>query len=211
MQVFLKVLHERAKEKINMSNIIISNDLGPGKIFTIDGNLYTVLEQHCNKTAMRKMIVKAKVKDLRTGTITEMSFNGGDKVTLAYLEKEKKSFLYDDGSFCVFMDNDTYEQVNIPKERLTWELNFLTDNLEVIITSYINADGSKEIMGVELPVKVALKVVHTDDAVKGDTINKAVKDATLQTGYVVKVPMFIKNDEVVNIRTDTGEYDSRAN
>jgi len=194
-----------------MSNIIISNDLGPGKIFKKDGNLYTVLEQHCNKTAMRKMIVKAKVKDLRSGTITEMSFNGGDKVTLAYLDKEKKSFLYDDGTFCVFMDNETYEQVSIPKERLTWELNFLTDNLEVFITSYINDDGTKEILGIELPVKVALKVVHTDNAVKGDTINKAMKDATLETGYVVKVPMFIKNDEVINVRTDSGEYDSRAN
>jgi len=194
-----------------MSNIIISNNLNPGKVFTQDGNLYQVIEQHCNKTAMRKMVVKAKVKDLRSGTITEMSFIGGEKVTLAYLEKEKKAFLYDDGTFCVFMDNDTYEQINVPKEKLTWELNFLTDNLEILITSFTNPDGVKEIMGVELPVKVPLRVTHTDDAVKGDTINKAMKDATLETGYVVKVPMFIKNDEVINVRTDTGEYDSRAN
>jgi len=194
-----------------MSNIIISNNLNPGKVFTQDGNLYQVIEQHCNKIAMRKMIVKAKVKDLRSGTITEMSFIGGEKVTLAYLEKEKKAFLYDDGTFCVFMDNDTYEQINVPKEKLTWELNFLTDNLEILITSFTNPDGVKEIMGVELPVKVPLRVTHTDDAVKGDTINKAMKDATLETGYVVKVPMFIKNDEVINVRTDTGEYDSRAN
>lgn len=194
-----------------MSNIIISNNLNPGKVFTQDGKLYQVIEQHCNKTAMRKMVVKAKVKDLRSGTITEMSFIGGEKVTLAYLEKEKKAFLYDDGTFCVFMDNDTYEQINVPKEKLTWELNFLTDNLEILITSFTNPDGVKEIMGVELPVKVPLRVTHTDDAVKGDTINKAMKDATLETGYVVKVPMFIKNDEVINVRTDTGEYDSRAN
>jgi len=194
-----------------MSNIIISNNLNPGKVFTQDGKLYQVLEQHCNKTAMRKMVVKAKVKDLRSGTITELSFIGGEKVTLAYLEKEKKSFLYDDGTFCVFMDNDSYEQINIPKEKLTWELNFLTDNEEILVTSFTNPDGIKEIMGIELPVKIALKVTHTDDAVKGDTINKAMKDATLETGYVVKVPMFIKSGEVVNIRTDTGEYDSRAN
>jgi len=194
-----------------MSNIIISNNLNPGKVFTQNGNLYQVIEQHCNKTAMRKMVVKAKVKDLRSGTITEMSFIGGEKVTLAYLEKEKKAFLYDDGTFCVFMDNDTYEQINVPKEKLKWELNFLTDNLEILITSFTNPDGTKEILGVELPVKVPLKVTHTDDAVKGDTINKAMKDATLETGYVVKVPMFIKNDELINVRTDTGEYDSRAN
>ena len=104
------------------------------------------------------------------------------------------------------MDNDTYEQVSIPKERLTWEMNFIKDGLEATITTY---EG--EIMGVELPTKVALEVVDTEDAVKGDTVNKAMKDATLETGFVVRVPLFVKNGTVIWVRTDNGEYDSRVN
>jgi elongation factor P len=189
-----------------MSDIIISNDLTPGEILVSEGNLYQVLDTLQNKTAMRKMVVKVKVRDIRTGTIKDITFGGGEKVNLAYLEKKKMNYSYDDGAFYVFMDQATYDQVSIPKERLKFESNFLTDNLEVQITYY-----NGEIMGIELPVKVALTVTHTEDAVRGDTINKPQKDATLETGYTIKVPMFIKNGDKVYVRTDTGEYDSRAN
>ena len=188
-----------------MAEIKIVNELGPGKCFTDQGELYTVMDIQHNKTAMRQMIVKIKVKNLRSGVVKDLSFTGGDKVQMVYLDKRKMGYLYDDGTFCVFMDNETYDQVSIPKERLKWQLNFLKDGVVAMITSY---EG--EIMGVELPVKIPLKVVHTDDAVKGDTINKAMKDATLETGYVCKVPLFVKNDTVIYVRTDNGEYDSRA-
>lgn len=135
------------------------------------------------------MIVKIKCKNLRTGTISDITFNGDDKVALIYLDKKAMAYLYDDGDSIVFMDNDTYDQVSIPKSRLQWELNFLKEGSIATITYY---EG--EIMGVELPIKVTLRVVATDDAVKGDTINKAMKDAKLETGYTVKVPMFVKND-----------------
>ncbi|MCI2068879.1 MAG: elongation factor P [Bacilli bacterium] len=189
-----------------MSDIIISNDLTPGEIIDQDGTLLQVIDTLQNKTAMRKMVVKVKVKDIRTGTIRDITFGGGDKVTLAYLEKKKMNYSYNDGSFFVFMDAETYEQVSIPKERMADQAKFLTDNLEVEITYY-----KGEIMGIELPVKVALTVTHTEDAVRGDTINKPQKDATLETGYVIKVPMFVKIGDKVYVRTDTGEYDSRAN
>ncbi len=188
-----------------MADIIISNDLTPGQIIDQDGTLLQVLDTLQNKTAMRKMVVKVKVKDLRSGTIKDITFGGGDKVKVCFLDKKKYNYSYDDGTFFVFMDNETYEQVSIPKEQLKRESNFLCDNLPVQIISY---EG--EIMGVELPVKVALTVTYTEDAVKGDTINKPQKDATLETGYVVKVPMFIKNGDKILVRTDTGEYDSRA-
>lgn len=189
-----------------MSDIKIVNDLGPGKCFTSENELYTVLDIQHNKTAMRQMIVKIKVKNLRSGVVKEISFTGGDKVQMIYLDKRKMNYLYDDGSFLVFMDNETYEQVSIPKERLTWEMNFIKDGCEATITTY---EG--EIMGVELPTKVALTVTDTEDAVKGDTVNKAMKDATLETGYVVRVPLFVKNGTEIWVRTDTGEYDSRVN
>ena len=188
-----------------MAEIVKIGDLGPGRNFTVEGQLYTVLDIAHNKTAMRQMIVKIKCKNLRTGTISDITFNGDDKVALIYLDKKAMAYLYDDGDSIVFMDNDTYDQVSIPKSRLQWELNFLKEGSIATITYY---EG--EIMGVELPVKVTLRVVATDDAVKGDTINKAMKDAKLETGYTVKVPMFVKNDTDIIFRTDTGEYDSRA-
>lgn len=188
-----------------MAEIVKIGDLGPGRNFTADGQLYQVLDIAHNKTAMRQMIVKIKCKNLRTGTISEITFNGDDRVALIFLEKKTMSFLYDEGEAIVFMDNETYDQVSIPKDRLKWELNFLKEGSEVLITYY-----NGEIMGVELPVKVTLRVIETEDAVRGDTVNKAMKDAKLETGYVIKVPMFVKNDTDVIVRTDTGEYDSRA-
>ena len=103
------------------------------------------------------------------------------------------------------MDQNTYEQVEIAKSRLQWEMKFLKENLEVELVTY-----NDEILGINLPSKVALKIVHTEPAVKGDSVNKALKEATLETGLVVKVPLFISQDEEVLVRTDTGDYDGRA-
>jgi elongation factor P len=189
-----------------MSEIMKSNDVKPGMFIEVDGNLYEVVDTLQNKTAMRKMVVEYKVKDVRTGTNKEITFGGGDKVNIAYLEKRKMNFSYLDGDFFVFMDNTTYETMNVAASIIGDNKNYLADNAEVNIILY----GS-EIIRVEFPAKVALKVTHTEDAVRGDTINKPTKDATLETGYTIKVPMFIKEGDMVNVRTDTGEYDSRAN
>lgn len=181
------------------------NDLKPGISFGYEKNIYVVLDIQHNKTAMRQMIVKTKVKNLRSGSITELSFTGGDKVEEAHLNKRPMQYLYDDGDSLVFMDNETYDQVNIPKERLEWEMKFLVEQQEVEITYY-----EEEILGIALPVKVTLTVTETEPAVKGDTVNKATKDATLETGYVIRVPLFVNEGEKVIVRTDTGTYDSRA-
>jgi len=189
-----------------MADMIIVNELAPGKIFTKDNQIYAVIDRNNNKTAMRQMIIKIKVKNLRTGTINEMSFTGGDKVEVIYLDKKKMNYSYDDGSSYVFMDNETYDQISVPHERLEDKMKYIKDNSEVTITFY----GS-EILGIELPAKVALKIVETTDAVKGDTINNPRKDATLETGLVVKVPMFIKNGEEIYVNTIDGTYDNRVN
>lgn len=180
-------------------------DLKPGNSFQYEGNLFTVLDILHNKTAMRKMICKTKVKNLRTGAITEFSFSGDDKFEEAHLDKKTMQYIYADGDFLVFMDNETYDQVSIPEERLKWEMNFLKEGMEAEIT-YFN----EEIMGILLPVKVTLKVAETEPGVKGDTATKAMKPAKLETGYEVRVPLFIEEGEEVIVRTDTGEYDSRA-
>lgn len=189
-----------------MADLINVTELGPGKVYIHENQLYSVLDINRNKTAMAKMKVKMKVKNLRTGANEEVMFFGGDLVELAYLEKKTMQFLYADESFGYFMEKDTFEQVQISHERIENELNFLAPETDVTITYFRG-----EILGVALPAKVVLQIVDTDDnAVAGDTVNRAMKPATLETGYKVKVPLFVKNGEKIIIRTDTGAYDSRA-
>lgn len=180
-------------------------ELRPGNYFIDEGNLYQVMDILLNKTAMRKMVAKVKAKNMRTGAITELARNSGYDVEKAMLTKKKMAYLYDAGDTLVFMDNSTYEQIEIAKSRLEWELNFLVANQEIDILFY-----EDEILGITLPSSVALKIVDCEPGVRGDTVNKAMKLATLETGYQVKVPLFIENGETVLVRTDTGAYDGRA-
>lgn len=185
--------------------MIIVNDLKPGTSFEYEGNIYQVLNLQLNKTAMRQMIVKVKVKNLRTGVINELSFTGGDKVEQAHIDKKVMQYLYDDGTNLVFMDNETYEQIEIPKDRLTWEMQFMKPNENVTISMY-----ESEILGVMLPDKVTLQITECEQAVKGDTATSATKNAVVETGLEIKVPLFIQNGEMVVISTADGKYSGRA-
>ena len=185
--------------------MVIVNDLKPGTAFEYEGNIYQVLNVDHNKTAMRQMIIKVKVKNLRTGVINEISFTGGDKVEQAHVERKTMQYLYDDGTSLVFMDNDTYDQIEIGKDRLEWELKFLKPNANVQISMYEN-----EILGVILPDKVELQIVECEQAVKGDTATSASKNAVVETGLEIKVPLFIQNGEMVVISTADGKYSGRA-
>lgn len=186
--------------------MILVNDLKPGTTFENEGNIYSVLDIDHNKTAMRQMIVKVKVKNLRTGVINEISFTGGDKVEQAHIDKKEMQYLYDDGENLVFMDNETYEQIEIPKSRLEWEMQFMKENDTVTISMY---EGS-EILGVILPDKVELQIVECEPAVKGDTATSATKNAKVETGLDIRVPLFIQNGEMVLISTADGKYSGRA-
>lgn len=180
-------------------------ELRPGNYFIDEGNLYQVLDILLNKTAMRKMVAKVKVKNLRTGAINDLARNSGYMVENVRLDKRQMQYLYDSGDFLVFMDQETYEQIEIPQERLTWEKQFLRGDETIEITSY---EG--EVIGINLPAKVALKIVDCELSVRGDTVNKAMKDATTETGLKVRVPEFIEEGEVILVRTDDGKYDGRA-
>ena len=185
--------------------MISVNDLKVNNTFYYENGIYQVMGTQHNKTAMRQMIIKVKAKNLRTGAITDISFTGGDKVELALMNKRKMAYLYDEGTSICFMDNQTFDQVSISKDRLEWELNFLKEGVEVDIT-----DHEGEIMGIVLPAKVALKIVECEPAVRGDTVNKAMKDAILETGLKIRVPLFVNQDEEVLVFTEDGTYDSRA-
>ena len=185
--------------------MIIVNDLRPGITFVYENNIYSVIEASHNKTAMRQMIIKAKARNLRSGAIIEISFTGGDKVEPAHIDKKEMQYLYDSGDALVFMDTNTYEQIEIQKSNLTWELNFLKPNDNVNISSYEN-----EILGLILPDKVTLQIIETEPAIKGDTATNALKNATVETGLQVRVPMFIEQDEYNIVNTSDGKYHSRA-
>lgn len=180
-------------------------ELRPGNYFIEDGQIYKVLDILLNKTAMRKMVASVKVKNMRTGSVTEISRNSGYAIENIRLDKKSMQYSYDSGDFLVFMDQETYEQVEISKSRLEWESQFLKGEEIVDITSY---EG--EVLDITLPAKVALKVIECEPAVRGDTVNKAMKDAKLETGLKVRVPLFIEEGEEVLVRTDNGQYDGRA-
>lgn len=181
-------------------------ELRPGNYFKDEGQLFLVMDILLNKTAMRKMVAKLKVKNVKTGAIVELSRNSGYTVDVVRLDKEKMVYLYDSGTTLCFMNQTTYEQIEISKERLKWEMNFLVANTEIDIVRY-----NDEILGISLPVKVPLKITDCEPAVRGDTVKSAMKTATLETGYQTKVPLFIDNGETILVRTDTGDYDGRAN
>ena len=146
-----------------------------------------------------------KRKNMRTNSITEVSYNPTAKIDPAMIEKSKMQYLYDAGGSLVFMDNETYEQIEIPSDRLKWEINFLKPSDEVEITSF-----SGEVLGVQLATNVAFKIIETEPAVKGDTATGATKNAIIETGFQIKVPLFINEGEIVIVNTEDGKYQGRA-
>ncbi len=181
------------------------NDFKIGMTIQYEGNIYTVLEFQHVKPGKGAAIVKAKLKNLRTGSIAEYTFNAGVKVEAARIEKKPMQFLYSMNDTYYFMNMNDYEQIELPKSVIGNDAKLLKENLDVDIMFF---EG--EMLGMNLPDKIAMKVTHTEPGVKGNTTSTAMKDATLETGLVVKVPMFIEQDEVILISSKDGKYVSRA-
>ena len=181
------------------------NDLKVGMTVQYEGNIYIVLDKEHVKPGKGAAIVKAKLKNLRTGSIAEYSFNSTIRLETARIEKKPMQFLYSMNDVYYFMDMNTYEQVEISKSQIGDDADLLKENLEVDIMFF---EG--EMLGMNLPDKIALKVTHTEPAVKGNTTSSAMKDATLETGKVIKVPLFIEEGEELLISSKDGKYVSRA-
>ena len=181
------------------------NDFKVGMTISYDGNIYSVLDFQHVKPGKGAAIVKAKLKNLRTGSIAEYTFNAGTKVETARIEKKPMQFLYAMNDTYYFMNMNDYEQIELAKSVIGDDAKLLKENLDVDIIFF---EG--EMLGMNLPDKIAMKVVHTEPGVKGNTTSTAMKDATLESGLVIKVPMFIDQDEVVLISSKDGKYVSRA-
>ena len=181
------------------------NDVKNGITFELEGEIFQVLEFSHVKPGKGAAFVKMKVRNLRTGSTTEKSFNSGTKLDKAMIEKKPMQFLYASGDSYNFMNMETYEQMELTSDQLGEEAKFLKEGLNVDLSFY-----NGELLGVILPDKVELKVVHTEPAVKGNTTNNATKDAELESGLVIRVPLFVDENDVVIVSTSTGKYDSRA-
>ena len=180
------------------------NDIKNGMTFLFEGNIYQVLEFQHVKPGKGAAIVKTKLKNLRTGSIVEQTFNSGIKVPSAHVEKIKMQYLYESSGNYTFMNMNTYEQVELAQSQIENETKFLKEGLEVLIFFY---EG--EMLGIELPEKIDYKIIATEPAVKGNTATNAKKGATIETGMLVRVPLFIEQDEEIIVSTKDGKYVSR--
>lgn len=177
-----------------------------GTVIEFQNAPHIIVWANFQRTAQRKPAVQAKLKNLITGRILEYTFKFGEKIEAADVTKSKAQFLYKDREGTHFMDNATFETVNLPKDLTESVEGYLKEGMEVNLVSYRGKPIS-----VELPIKVALKVVSTPPGIRGDTATGGSKPATLETGLVVNVPLFIKEGETVKINTETGEYVERVN
>ena len=184
--------------------MITTADFKTGMTILYNNNIYQIMDFQHVKPGKGQAFVKTKLRNLRTGATTDYSFNAGEKLEQALIEKRKMQYLYSGDTYC-FMDMETYDQVEIPAERLEWESKFLLEGMTIEIVFY-----GDEILGVNLPEKISLEVTEASPAVAGNTATNAQKEVTLETGLVVKVPMFIEQGEKIIVTTWDGKYSSRA-
>ncbi|MFO1538233.1 MAG: elongation factor P [Actinomycetota bacterium] len=167
--------------------------------------LMTVVEFQHVKPGKGGAFVRTKLKNFRTGAVLERTFRADEKVPLAVIDKREMQYLYREGSAYVFMDNESYEQIHVETSDLGSAVNFMKEGDTVILPVY---DGN--VVGVELPAAVELTIAETEPGVQGDRVSGARKPATLETGLVVQVPLFVGPGEKVKVDTRTGEYLARA-
>ena len=185
--------------------MISTNEFKTNVTVTIDGDPWQVVEFQHVKPGKGAAFVRAKMRNMSAGAVVERTFNAGERMPKARIERRAMQYLYESDGMYVFMDNETYDQMELSKDTLGSALNFLQENMDVKIMTYEN-----RVLGVDLPNTVNLTVVETEPGIKGDTATGGSKNATMNTGYVVKVPLFINEGDVLAIDTRTGDYISRA-
>lgn len=184
--------------------MISTGDVKKGVIIELDGQLMKVLDWSHIKMARGSAQVRMKLQNVRKGDIVERTFQAGTRWPRARVEQRKVMYLYSDGDAFHFMDNETYDQFAINASMLGDDALYLKDNTEVFVSMH-----ESEVLGVDLPVTVDLSVTQTDPGFAGDTATGAKKPATLETGLVVQVPLFVSEGDTLRIDTRTGEYVTR--
>jgi elongation factor P len=184
---------------------ISTNDLKNGMALDLPEGLVTVVEFQHVKPGKGGAFVRTKLKNVRTGAVIDRTFSADEKVALAMIDKREMQFLYREGTDYVFMDNETYEQLHVPAASVGGAVNYLKEGDSAVLPTY-----KAEIIGVDLPAAVELEVTETEPGMQGDRVSGARKAATLETGLVVQVPLFVNTGDRVKVDTRSGEYLSRV-
>ena len=184
---------------------VSTNDLKNGMTLDLDGTLFQVVEFQHVKPGKGGAFVRTKLRNVKTGAVVERTFNAGVKVGLAIVERKDMQYLYRDGDAFMFMDMETYEQIGVPSNVVGPMAGFLTEGSTASVAMH---EGTP--IAVELPASVVLTVTETQGAVRGDTRTNVMKPATLNTGHVVQVPLFVGKGEKVKVDTRTGNYIERV-
>lgn len=183
-----------------------TNDLKNGMCLDIEGTLWTVIEFQHVKPGKGPAFVRTKMRQVLTGKVVEKTFNAGVKIEVAILEKREMQFLYKEGEDFVFMDNKTFDQMNISAATVGDAANYMLENTEAIVAIHENNP-----LYIELPASVVLTITYTEPGLQGDRSSGGTKPATVETGIQIQVPLFIKQDEKVLVDTRDGSYLGRAN
>jgi len=185
--------------------LISTNDFKTGLTINIDGDVYQVIDFQHVKPGKGAAFVRCKIKNLRTGSTVERTFNAGEKIPRAHVERRSAQYLYNDENNHYFMDMETFEQISLSKEELGDAVKYIKENMTINVLMF---QGSS--IGIDLPNFVELKVIETTPGIKGDTASGGSKPAVLETGYTVQVPFFINTGDILQIDTRTGQYLKRA-
>ncbi|NIV40248.1 MAG: elongation factor P [Anaerolineae bacterium] len=181
------------------------NELRRGVTFTMDGELYKVLQYQHRKPGRGKAIIRTTLRNLRSGATIQHNFISGDRVEDIRVDRRGVQYLYTDGHLYHFMDTQTYEQTALSAAVLDDQIPYLKEGMELVLSTY-----EREALDVELPTTVDLEVVEAEMAIAGDTATGTLKRATLETGLDVQVPLFVEQGDVISVDTRTGEYVTRV-
>ena len=185
--------------------MISAGEFRNGVTFDIDGNVFQIIEFQHVKPGKGAAFVRTKIRNVISGAVTERTFSPTEKFPTAFVERKDMQYLYADGDLYYFMDNETYENLPINKDKLGDNFKFVKENTDVKVLSYKGV-----VFGVEPPFFMELQVTKTDPGFKGDTATNATKPATLETGAEIRVPLFIDEGDMIRVDTRTGEYMERA-
>ncbi len=184
---------------------ISSNDIKNGITIATEGGLFTIVEFQHVKPGKGGAFVRTKLRNARTGAVIERTYRADERLEQAIIDKRDMQYLYRDGSDYIFMDQDTYDQVPVTPAQLGDAANFLKETGTAMLITH-----NDEIIGVELPASVELVIADTEPGIQGDRVSGARKPATLETGFVVQVPLFVGPGEAIKVDTRSGEYMTRA-
>ena len=184
--------------------MVSTNDIRPGQSLIIEGTIYLILEYQHVKPGKGKAFVKTKLKNLSDGGVVDKTFRADENVEQAFIDKQSFNYLYKDSNDYVFMNNETYEQINLNEMIIEDKYLFMKENQEITIQMYKNTP-----IDILLPASVELKVTKAEPAVKGDTVTSTNKIVTCETGLEISVPMFIEENEIIKVDTKNRTYMTR--